>query len=207
MSHRYVYGVVNADEAIEFEADAVAGAETVYPIRHRRVAALVSDIETTEPERTDEDAKRHDDVLRDIMQMNGSRTVVPMQFGMVFENERALKNVLRGGSRAFRRSIREIEGSVELGLKIVSDEADSVDRDEVRTTVANELESVADDAVDNGLFSDRLILNRSYLVDHDDRGAFDEAIGRIENDYPELKVQYTGPFAPYSFVDIRIGAQ
>ncbi|MCU4753511.1 GvpL/GvpF family gas vesicle protein [Halobacteria archaeon AArc-curdl1] len=207
MSHRYVYGVVDADDALEFETEAVAGAEKVYPITHRHFAALVSDIETTDPERTDEDAKRHDEVLREIMLSNGSRTVVPMRFGMVFENDRALKNVLRGADRAFRRSLREIDGTVELGLKIVAEESDEVDREAVCDAVADELEPLAVDAVDNGLFSDRLVLNRSYLVDRDERDAFDEAIGRIEDDYEELIIRYTGPFAPYSFVNVRVGAQ
>ncbi len=50
------------------------------------------------------------------------------------------------------------------------------------------------------------MLNRSYLVDREDREAFDEAIARLE-DEDDLVVRYTGPFAPYSFVDVTIGAQ
>lgn len=207
MSYRYVYGVVRGDDAVAFETDAVDGADEVYPISHRRLAAIVSDVETTDPERTDENATRHDDVLREYMQYDGGRTVVPMQFGMVFESDRALKNVLRGGRPAFRRAMDDIDGAVELGLKVVRDADETVDRDAVRQAVADELAPIATDSVDNGLFSDRLVLNRSYLVDRDDREAFDEAVVRLEDAHDELTFRYTGPFAPFSFVDIQIGAQ
>ena len=207
MSYQYVYGVVEAGDAIELETDTVGGGESVYPISNRRFAALVSDIDTTDPERTDEDATRHDDVLREIMHEDGGRTVVPMQFGMVFENERALKNVLRGGLQAFRRTIREVEGTVELGLKIIRDEDDSVDREAIEAEIAAVLEPLSEDSVDNGLFSDRLVVNRSYLVDRDARERFDEAIADLEAEHEALTFKYTGPFAPYNFVDIHIGAQ
>ena len=207
MSHPYVYGVVRADETVELETDAVADADRVYPIENGTLAAMVSNVETTDPERTDENATRHDEVLRELMEADDGRTVVPMQFGMAFQNERALKNVLRGGRPAFRRAIREIDGAVELGVKIVRDAETSVDEDTVRDRVADELESIAVDATDNGLFSDRLVVNRSYLVERDDREAFDEAVGRLEGLDEELTIRYTGPFAPYSFVDVQIGAQ
>lgn len=206
MTHRYVYGVMN-DDPVEFETDAVGGADRVYTVSHRRLNAVVSDIDTTDPEETDEDAQRHDDVLREIMDRDGGRTIVPMQFGMAFENDRALKNVLRGARPAFRRAINDIEGREELGLKIVREEDAEVDTDALEEAVADELESIAAQSVPNDLFSDRLVLNRSYLVDRDEREAFDEAIADLEDEYDDLMFRYTGPFAPYSFVDVKIGAQ
>ncbi len=50
VNNRYVYGVVEGDP-IEFETDAVGGASVVYTISHRRLGAVVSDIDTTDPER------------------------------------------------------------------------------------------------------------------------------------------------------------
>ncbi|ELZ17966.1 gas vesicle synthesis protein GvpLGvpF [Haloterrigena salina JCM 13891] len=206
MTHRYVYGVMN-DDPVEFETDAVGDADRVYTVSHRRLNAVVSDIDTTDPEETDEDAQRHDDVLREIMDRDGGRTIVPMQFGMAFENDRALKNVLRGARPAFRRAINDIEGREELGLKIVREEDAEVDTDALEEAIADELESIAAQSVPNDLFSDRLVLNRSYLVDRDERERFDEAVSVLEDEYDDLMFRYTGPFAPYSFVDVRIGAQ
>ncbi|WP_255167831.1 GvpL/GvpF family gas vesicle protein [Natrononativus amylolyticus] len=207
MSNRYVYGIVETGEPVEFDTEAVGGAETVYTISHRRYSAVVSDIEETEPEETDEDAQRHDEVLREIMTYGDGRTIIPMQFGMVFDNDRALKNVLRGAQPAFRRTLRDIEGKVELGLKVVREEDADVDEEALEEAVDDRLEAIAEGSVDNGLFSDRLVLNRSYLVDREDREAFDEAVADLEDSHDGLLFQYTGPFAPYSFVDIHIGAQ
>ncbi|WP_121744351.1 GvpL/GvpF family gas vesicle protein [Natronorubrum halophilum] len=206
MTNRYVYGVMT-DEPIEFETDAVGGETQVYTISHRRLSAVVSDIDTTDPEETDEDAQRHDDVLREIMDRDGGRTIVPMQFGMAFESDRALKNVLRGARPAFRRAINDIEGRIELGLKVVREEDADVDADAIEEAVADTLEPIAAQSVPNDLFSDRLVLNRSYLVERDEREAFDDAVAELEETHDDLIFRYTGPFAPYSFVDVKIGAQ
>ncbi|SDJ62624.1 GvpL/GvpF family gas vesicle protein [Natronorubrum texcoconense] len=206
MTNRYVYGVMN-DDPVEFETDAVGGADRVYTVSHRRLNAVVSDIDTTSPEETDEDAQRHDDVLREIMERDGGRAIVPMQFGMAFESDRALKNVLRGARPAFRRALNDVEGRIELGVKIVREEDAEVDDDAVEEAVADKLESIAAQSVPNDLFSDRLVLNRSYLVEREDREAFDDAVAELEEQYDDLMFRYTGPFAPYSFVDVKIGAQ
>ena len=206
MTNRYVYGVMT-DDPVEFETDAVGDADHVYTVSHRRLSAVVSNIDTTDPDETDEDAQRHDDVLREVMDRDGGRTIVPMQFGMAFESDRALKNVLRGARPAFRRAINDIEGRIELGLKLVREEDADVDTDAIEEAVEDELEPIAAQSVPNDLFSDRLVLNRSYLVERDDRERFDEAVARLEDGQDDLIVRYTGPFAPYSFVDVKIGAQ
>ncbi|MFA9424877.1 GvpL/GvpF family gas vesicle protein [Natronorubrum sp. A-ect3] len=206
MTNRYVYGVMT-DDPVEFETDAVGDADHVYTVSHRRLSAVVSNIDTTDPEETDEDAQRHDDVLREVMDRDGGRTIVPMQFGMAFESDRALKNVLRGARPAFRRAINDIEGRIELGLKLVREEDADVDPDAIEEAVEDELDPIAAQSVPNDLFSDRLVLNRSYLVERDDRERFDEAVARLEDGHDDLIVRYTGPFAPYSFVDVKIGAQ
>jgi len=51
------------------------------------------------------------------------------------------------------------------------------------------------------------VLNRSYLVEREDREAFDDAVARIRDAHEEVTVQYTGPWAPYNFVDIEIGVE
>ncbi|WP_222918711.1 GvpL/GvpF family gas vesicle protein [Natrinema sp. SYSU A 869] len=206
MSNRYVYGIVESD-TVEFETEAVAGAERVYTISHRRLGAVVSDIDTTDPEETDEDAQIHDEVLREIMDYDGGTTIVPMQFGMAFESDRELKNVLRGARPAFRRAIKDIEGKIELGLKLVREADADVDRESIEADVADVFDPIAAQSVENDLFSDRLVLNRSYLVDEDERETFDDAVADFEDEHEDLIVQYTGQFAPYSFVDVKIGAK
>ncbi|SIR14286.1 Gas vesicle synthesis protein GvpL/GvpF [Haladaptatus litoreus] len=205
-SNRYVYGVVEKAD-FEFDADAVAGADRVYTVDYQSLSAVVSDIDTTDPERTDEDSKAHDEVLRQVLERDDVGAVVPMQFGMAFKDNRTLKSVLRSAMRAFRKALREVDGHVELGVKLVADEDADYSRDSIREDVGERLSALAESETEDDLFSDRLVLNRSYLVAMDDREAFDDAVADVREEYDDLTVQYTGPWAPYNFVDIHIGAQ
>lgn len=208
-SSRYVYGIVSADDGLEFEAEAVGGAGQVYPIRYRGLAALVSNVEEDAGafERSDEDATRHDDVVREILLRDGGRTVIPMRYGMIFERDRALTNVLRASRPTLRRTLRELDGALELGVKLVRGEGQSVEQSAVEETVDRTLDPSSERWVENDQFSDRLVLNRSYLVDREARDHFDEGIEALSQERDDLKIRYSGPFAPYSFVDIQIGGR
>jgi hypothetical protein len=203
---RYVYGVMES-EPLDLEVDGVCGTTSVSTVEHRRHAAVVADVDTLDPERTEENVRAHDQVLREVMMHGEGRTVVPMQFGMVFENDRALKNVLRSGRRAFTKALREADGMIELGVKVVAGEDGAVDADAIREDVEAELDPLSVRVSDDDQFSDRLVLNRSYLVEREDREAFDDAVARIRDAHEDVTVQYTGPWAPYNFVDIEIGVE
>lgn len=203
---RYVYGVIEA-ESLAFPVDGVAGADRVRSVEHRDLSAVVSDVEDLDVERSEENLRRHDDVLQDVMVRGDGRTVVPMQFGMVFEHERALENVLENGSRAFERALRETQGMVELGVKVVGPADGGADRGEVAASVTERLTSESEAVAENDAFSDRILVNRSFLVERDDRGAFDAAIDDVRAAHDAVTVQYTGPWPPYSFVDIQVGVE
>jgi hypothetical protein len=207
--HVYAYGVIEQeDNEVDVAVDGVGGATRAYTIDYRSLAAVVSDIDTMDPERSDENLRAHDDVLQTIMYHDGGRTVVPMGFGMTFTNTRTLKSVLRGGRRAFTKALRDVDGMVELGIKLVADEETTIDRERVRDDVVERLATTSVQEAENDLFSDRLIMNRSYLVDRSARADFDRAVDAIIDEYSDrLSVQYTGPWAPYNFVDIEIGTQ
>ena len=204
MSNLYLYGVT-AETDFEQSRPGVGGADRVYTVDYREFSAIVSDIDTTDPEQTDEALERHNEVLQAVLE--AGLTVVPMQFGMAFDDERTLKGVLRGASRAFRTTLDEIEGTVELGLKVITDSALDGDPDHIRAAVDELVDDIVVGQTDDDLFSDRLVLNRSYLVDRDRREAFDEAVDQIRAIDDSVTVQYTGPWPPYNFVDIRISAE
>ena len=205
-SNLYTYGVIE-NESIEIDETGVNGAP-VRTVEYRSLAAVVSEIDEMEPERTDDNATAHDEVLRAVLQSDGGRTIVPMQFGMVFKTENALKNILRNGRVAFRRSLNDLDEMVELGVKLVTKDDTSVDRPAVVEDVATRLREVTDTEAGNELYSDRLVFNRSYLVERDSQTAVDDAVAEIRDDYEaDLHVQYNGPWAPYNFVDIEIGAE
>jgi len=205
-SNRYTYGVIEQGP-LDVDVMGVDG-QPVETVDYRSLSAVVSEVGTMDPERTDENATAHDEVLRAVLQSNGGRTVIPMRFGMVFKTDTALKNVLRNGRVAFRRSLNDLDGMVELGLKLVTREGATVDRSAVVEDVATRLREVADTESGNDLYSDRLVFNRSYLVDRADQPAFDDTVAAVEAEYGDaLHVQYNGPWAPYNFVDIEIGAE
>lgn len=202
----YVYGVT--DEPPEpFETDVVGGPGEVYTVDYRSLSAIVSDIEILEPEESEENVRAHDEVLQDVITRDGGRTVVPMQFGMVFESNRALKNVLRSGRLAFTRALRNVSGNVELGVKAVAPADGGVDTDAIRDTAEAELEPLSVSVAEGDQFSDRLVLNRSYLVDRENQAAFDDAVDRVREADENATIQYSGPWAPYNFVDVEIGVE
>nr|pir gas-vesicle operon protein gvpF - Halobacterium salinarum plasmid pHH1 [Halobacterium salinarum]CAA39173.1 gvpF [Halobacterium salinarum] len=202
----YTYGIIEQED-LELDVEGVAGAEQVYPVDYKTLSAVVSDIDTTDPERTDEDVEAHNNVLQEVLKHEEERTVVPMSFGMAFKSARTLKGVLRGARRALRSTLNDIEGTVELGVKILGPGDDTVPREEIQENVTDQLADLSINETENDLFTDRLIINKSYLVDFEKRDAFDSAIDDVEAEYDELTIQYTGPWPPYNFVDIHIGAE
>lgn len=190
------------------EVSGVAGADRIRTVTFRNLGAIVSDIDTTEPDVTDDDAQAHDDVLRVLLEDDREPTVVPMQYGMAFEDARTLKNVLRGARPAFRKALRDVEGTLEFGIKVVDEEDADIDRETAREAVDDRLADLHEGHVENDLFSDRLLVNDAYLVDRDRREEFDRAVESLREDLEgRAMVQYTGPWAPYNFVDIDIGAR
>jgi len=206
-SNLYTYGVIEQD-SVDIDRTGVNGSGPITTVDYRSLSAVVSEIDEMDPEQTDDNATAHDEVLRELLQSDSGRTVVPMRFGMVFKNANTLKNVLRNGRVAFRRSLNDLDGMVELGVKLVTKGDADVDRPAVVENVATRLREVADTEAGNDLYSDRLVFNRAYLVDRAEQPAFDDAVGEIRDEYGEaLHVQYNGPWAPYNFVDIEISAE
>ena len=205
-SHLYAYGVIEAED-LELDMEGVEGEGPVRTVTYRTLSAVVTPIGDIDVERSDENTRAHDEVLRAVMTEGEGRTVVPMQYGMTFKSARTLKSVMRGGRRAFRKALMDVDGKVELGVKLVGPEDGSLTRDDVAADISERLVAVSDGEAENDLYSDRLLFNRSYLVDVDEQEAFGEAVSALEADYPDATVQYTGPWAPYNFVDVEIGAE
>lgn len=206
-SNLYTYGVIEQD-SIDIDMSGVNGSAPIYTVDYRSLSAVVSKIDEMEPAQTDDNATVHDEVIRAVFQSDGGRTIIPMRFGMVFKNANTLKNVLRNGRVAFRRSLNDLDGMVELGVKLVTKGETDIDRPAVVEDVATQLREVADTEAANELYSERLVFNRSYLVARDDQTVFDDTVADIRDEYgDELHVQYNGPWAPYNFVDIEIGTE
>lgn len=202
----YVYGVVDQTE-FELDINGVNDADRIYTVGNPPLSAVVSDIETLEPDQSEENIRAHNEVLQKVLLHDGGQTIVPMQFGMTFKDRATLENVLAEASTAFTRALDEVEGKIELGLKVLTSPEGTVDAASVRKDAAERFDDIAAATERGGQFSDRLVLNRSFLVDREKQEAFNEAVGEFEEEYDDLLVQYTGPWPPYNFVDIHIGAK
>ncbi len=208
--HVYVYGIIDAANGdLSIDEEGISGG-TVDTVERDGLAAVTSPVDTTSPERTDEAIERHDAVLRAVM--NGDdgdgRTIVPMQFGMAFVDEARLQTVLAGATPAFERALSELDGAVELGVKVIrTNGAGSPSLAETARAMDDHLDPIADERVDGDRFSELLLANRSYLVAREHRDDFGEAVGALEETLGGgVEIQYTGPWPPYNFVDIRVGA-
>ncbi len=205
-SQLYVYGVTDTD-GIVFEADGVNGADSIYTVDQPPVSAVVSDIDTVEPEQSEENMRAHNEVLQSVLEYEGGRAVVPMQFGMAFKDAGTLKNVLAEATPTFTQALSEVDGKVELGVKVLTPTEGTVDAEAIRTEASERFDEIAVATERGNQFSDRLVVNRSFLIERGDQEAFNEAVGEFEEDHEDLLVQYTGPWPPYNFVEIEIGVR
>lgn len=205
MTWLYVYCVIDAlGERMSFGNIGFEG-EEVYTIDHKQFAAVVSDSTETamEYEPTEENSRRHKSVAEMVL---CERTVLPVAFGNVFKNKKILLNTMNRVRRPMKKAMRTVDNRVELGVKVLAPKGvggTSPDQD-VAADVLGSLKRNAAETKKGRLFSKRLLLNASFLVDKDRTEAFSEAVGRLGRRYEPLNIQYSGPWPAYNFVDIHI---
>ena len=204
---KYFYAMISGGGENKFGNIGVNDDE-VYTLPYRDIAAVINDTPIKDYELTEENVRRHEAVLRQVMD---KYTLVPVEFGTVINNERILKRLLRRAYKPTKECLKLVDNMVELGVKaILKKDTVYFDKERVKITSTEILESLkkkARQSVSSELFSDRLILNESFLVDKDKVDAFSEEVVRIEDSYPMYKFLYSGPWAPYNFVYIKIGKE
>lgn len=205
---KYVYCVICADcKRKDFGNSRIPDTGEVYALSYKEFAAVVSDSPMKEYEAHDENIKAHEEVVRKILDKGD--TVLPVAFNMVFKDKRTLLITMSKARKALRKAYETVDGKVELGIKaILTKEAIKNKSEELAKNFESDLLKALDGKFTSlkqlGLFSDRLALNMAFLVDRDKIEDFSEAIEFMNTRYGSLKIQYSGPWAPYNFVDIRI---
>jgi hypothetical protein len=107
----YVYGVTWADTARDKAGAGIGGAD-VSSVVSGDLAALTSPVRSTKVRARRRDLLTHSDVLAGALERG---TVVPLQFGAVFENADAVvADFLEPRADELRGLLRELEGRVEL---------------------------------------------------------------------------------------------
>ncbi len=205
---KYVYCVISADsERKNFGDSGIADTGEVYALPYKEFAAVVSDSPMKEYEARDENIKAHEEVVRKILDKED--TVLPVAFNMVFKDKRTLLVTMNKARKALRKAYETVDSKVELGIKaILTKDAIKTQKGEFVKNFESDLLKTLDGKFASlkrlDRFSDRLALNMAFLVDRDKIEAFSEAIESLHTRYDSLKIQYSGPWAPYNFVDIRI---
>lgn len=204
---KYFYGVILCSEGKSFGHIGM-NCDEVHTIPYRDIAAAVSDLPMKDYEINEDNTRRHVEVLRQIMERYA---VIPVEFGTTIKNERILKHLLTKSYDPTRKCLKLVGNMVELGVKAVlnSDVGfdDSEKRKECMSDILGTLNTVAKQSVTGNLFTDRLILNSSFLVNKGDVDAFSDKMASMQEKYPVLRLLYSGPWPPHNFVYIKIGIQ
>ena len=113
----YMYCVIATDEPQTFGAPGIGGrGDAVHTVHLDRLAAVVSDSPEATYESTRRNMTAHMRVLEEVM---GAFTVVPIRFGSVAPSEDSIREtLLRPRYAAFQAMLGELEGRVEMGLKV-----------------------------------------------------------------------------------------
>lgn len=131
---RYVYGVIEAREALNFGRIAIGGAgETVYTVQHGDIGAIVSKTAVFIFDPTRENALAHERVIETVMK---GHTIIPMSFGTVFRTDDDIREVLKSIYPSLKDVLKQMEGKLEFGLKV------TWDRDRVIEELKNEDEEI-----------------------------------------------------------------
>lgn len=201
---RYVYCIIKSPGDRKSFGNIGFGGEEVYTIEYRDFASVVSSAPMKKYEVNDEEVTLHRTVEGQVME---EHSIIPVAYGMVFKNKKLINVSLKVGYKAIKKAMKIVDNKVELGVKVIQPKDLSEWNGQIeqcRSDFLESLKGISADSKELKLFSDRLILNASFLVDKDKIDEFSGEVKQLVNKYKDLKTQYSGPWAPYNFVDIHI---
>jgi hypothetical protein len=201
---KYVYCVIKAPEEKKSFGNLGFGGQEVYTFEYKDITPVISDAVFKEYAVDEEEVETHRKVVERVMT---EYSVLPVAYGMIFKNRKLLTIAMGAGYAAMKKAFEAVDNKVELGIKIFLPkgvEDWNGKRSECRSEFLENLRGISVDSKELKLFSDRLILNVAFLVDKAKILEFSERVGEISSGYGEVKVQYSGPWPAYNFVDIYI---
>lgn len=193
----YVYGIIDKRN-FDLEMKGLKD-EPIKKIDFQDIVVLVSDYPVLHPVLDEKEAMLHAEILNKLAK---KITIIPMAFGTVFKDKEILENVLAKSYLTAKAALKLIEGKIELGVKVVKKEMDGADG--LAKEILEPLSKLAVETIQGDKFSDRLLLNNSFLVEKKKFSQFSNKVGELEKKHPNLKFIYTGPWPAFSFVNIKI---
>jgi len=242
---KYVYGVVRAD--VSWPKLKGIDGKPVSGVSAEGLAALASDVPEGFLEAGRDELLTHSRVLEQALEKG---TVLPMRFGVVLPDEQAVRDeLLVPHSEELEAQLREMDGKVEINLKVLHDEetilrealaeipeaaalrqsiqgkpedATYPERIRLGELIAQALENKGEQtgpAIVDRLSShavavqvgdpvhERMALNASFLVEREALEGFDKAVDELgEEQGGRIRLRYTGPLPPHSFVELEMAA-
>jgi len=207
----YVYCIMAKDDAPKkLDMKGIENSEiTVF--RYQDLVAVMSKTPLKEYEPIEKNVEKHKAVELHLLK---DHTILPVAFGMVFKSSGVLVNTMRKVYPVLKKSLRLVDNKIELGVKAIFPKEmenfnlNGMSREEFQEECENDfvdtLSKIAVESKKGKLFSERLVFNRSFLVDRDKVDEFSEVLGKLDDKYAALQTKYTGPWPPYNFIDIRV---
>ncbi len=199
----YVYCIIKSEGGKKSFGKMGFGNGEVYTIEYRDFAPVVSAAPVKKYEINEEEVGVHKKIVERVMK---EHSVIPVAYGMVFKNKKLIMVAMSAGYKAIRKAMQAVENKVELGVKVIQpkDAVDDGKTGQCRQDFLERLKRIATDSKELKLFSERLVLNASFLVAGDKIDVFSSEVESLRNKYEYLKTQYSGPWPPYNFVDIHV---
>jgi hypothetical protein len=202
---KYIYCIVKSPEkAINFGNIGFQGHE-VYTLDCGDFCPVVSNESFKKYEiDNEEEISIHQSVVNEVMK---HYSIIPVAYGMIFKNKKLVEVSMRAGKKAIKKAITIVDNKVELGLKIFLPKDSEIDNQKIEQCKAESIGrfgEIASHSKNLSLFSSRLLMNTSYLVDREKIQVFSDEVEKLKLKYTEYKFQYSGPWPPYNFVDIHI---
>jgi hypothetical protein len=202
-SGRYVYCIMKSPGEKKSFGNIGFGGQEVYTLEYRDFAPVISNAALKKYEASDEEVELHRKVVEQVMK---EHSVLPVAYGMAFKNKKLLLIAMSVGYKAMKKAMNEVDNRVELGVKLFLPKENAAwdGKEKCKSVFLETLKKKAVQSKELKLFSERLILNTSFLIDRDKINDFSSEVEQLGNKYPDLKIQYSGPWPPYNFVDIQI---
>ena len=115
---KYVYCIVRATQPFDLGPIGIGGAQRVFSIPFRDLAAVVSDTPVLSLDSTRENVRVHEQVNERVM---AEFCAIPMSFGTVFRSEDDVTELLRSTYQAFSDVLDKMQDKIEFGLKVLWD--------------------------------------------------------------------------------------
>jgi len=130
---------------------------------------------------------------------------IPLAYNQVWKNEGMLEDFIKTGRESVQEAFKKLDKMAEFGLKISKSNGTSYEEN----NLIEDLKEIGSNAASVKLgkkFGD-VILNAYYLIPENNLGRVSELVKGIQSKHENLKINFTGPWPPYNFVEINVGGK